>query len=453
MSLDQVVKAGGIAGGKNWGVGKYKALYDYMNEHGQLKHTMHRELVEASRTKSGDSETLFAKLTDLLSVPFRVTEEYNRATTAIAAYELAKGKKDIFGKRMSEQEALEFALETVVKVHTSGTAAVSPRYMQTSFGRVWLTFKSFNLNGSFVAARGLYEALKGESPEVRRLALRQTVGIYAAAGAIGGVAGLPFMGMAGTMVNALAALFNGIDDDDDDFFSFDMMMRENLGRFLTHGPLDFITGTAISSRAVLTNDLLFRADPETVASQGYVTAAMKQAFGPVGGFLINFEEGLKLAGEGKYARGAEQMLPSFMRNITKTFRFMVEDGVRTRNGDLITDDVNAYNLFMQSIGFSPSKVSDLYERRSAVKEFEANVQQKRARLLDAAYAARKVGDTETFNKAVSRLNALGRQYPGLVAKDTVNRSMRARDASAERSITGLRISNWARPEAQRMLED
>jgi hypothetical protein len=438
-----------LAAGK-WGEGKYKALYDFINAHGQLTHTMHRELVEASRTKTGDSKTLFAKLIHLGSIPFVFVEQYARATTAITAYELALNTPDIIrGKKMNEKQALEYALDTVIRSNTAGTAAASPRYMQTEWGRVILTFKSFNLNGSFVAARGLWEAIKNEDADVKRAAIRQSVAMFSAAGAFGGIMGLPFMGMAASFADIMAGLINMVDEDDEDYFSAQMFIRENAGRLLSYGPIDFFTGAAIGRRTVLTQDLVMRDDPKTVEEQGIVAALFKQMLGPMGSYAIDMPNALSNIKDGQYARGAEQLLPSAMRNVIKGWRYMSEGGVLTKNGDVITSDVTGFTVAKQILGFSPSALADLYDRRNEAMQFTTQISERKQRLLDVIRAARNSGDMETSREAERKLQELGRKHPGLVNSDTVQRSMRARDAAMRDSITGLRFPTWSQPEVRR----
>ena len=175
----------------------------------------------------------------------------------------------------------------------------------------------------------------------------------------------------------------------------------------------------------------------------------KQMLGPMGGYAIDLPNALGNIKDGHYARGAEQLLPSAMRNVVKGFRYMSDGAVLTKNGDVITSDVTGFTVAKQILGFSPSALADLYDRRNEAMQFTTQVADRKQRLLDVIFAARNSGDSDTRREAERKLQELGRKHPGLVNKDTVNRSMRARDAAIRDSVTGLRFPTWAQPEVRR----
>jgi hypothetical protein len=175
-------------------------------------------LLEGRRQTTDEFNSLKAKILDGLSIPLAVTEKYNRATTAIAAYDLAKQSG------MNENDAVQYALTTVKDVHTSGLAATGPKWMQTGLGRMFFTFKSFVWNSAFIMARAFHQAYAGESPAVRKAAQRQLLGTVGMATAFAGAKGLPFYGVASTISTMIAALFG----DDDEPFDFDTEIEPML---------------------------------------------------------------------------------------------------------------------------------------------------------------------------------------------------------------------------------
>ena len=168
---------------------RYNALYKFLQDHGQLEHTMARELLEGRQQSTENFTGLKAKVIDGLSIPFSATEKYNRAITAIAAYDLAIENK------YSQDKALRLALDTVKDVHTSGMAETAPKWMQHPIGRMFFTFKSFAWNSAFMIARAFEQSFKGETKAIRNAARRQLLGTYFMASLFGGAKGLPFMGL------------------------------------------------------------------------------------------------------------------------------------------------------------------------------------------------------------------------------------------------------------------
>lgn len=423
---------------------RYKALYQTLMDHAQLQHTMAREVLEGRRQTTSEFSGLKAKVFDALSIPFAATERYNRATTAIAAFELAKGRG------MNEQQAIEYALTTVKDLHTSGLASTAPSWMQNPIGRVFFTFKSYTWNSAFVLARAFHQAFKGESPEVRAMARRQLLGIYGMSMAFAGVKGLPFFGAVSTLAKMIQALFG----DDDEPYDLEDELRQTIGELAYKGPVNYFTNLEIANRSGLAQDLLFRDDPRGVAEHGYVLSAMQQAFGPAGTYAVNVGNAFKMMGEGHTERAIEAMMPSFLRNGMKGARYMTE-GALTLKGDPIKEDVSAYNSFMQVLGFSPADISANYERSSAGKAYEKDVSARRQKLLNLHDMAKTSGDMELLADTKAQISAFNSKHPkDKIDSTTLAKSEAARKAAEKQMIDGVKYNKKLRGEIkEKFLED
>lgn len=415
---------------------KYKALYAALTDHAQLEHTMAREVLEARRMTTGDYLGIKAKVLDTLSIPFSATEKYNRGVTAVAAFDLARAQG------MNEADAVRYAVNTVKDINTSGMAVTAPKYMQSGFGRVFFTFKSFVWNSAFVVARAFHQAYKGESPEVRRIARRQLLGIYGMAGAFAGVKGLPFYGFAETVAQMISALFG----DDDEPFNFDEEMREFFGELGFKGPVNFLTNLEIANRTGVAQDLVFRDDPRGIAEHGYVLTAMKNAFGPAGSYFFGAERSIKAMNEGEVMRGIEGLVPSWVRNGMKGARYMTE-GARTLKGDPIEEDIGVYNSVMQIIGFSPASLSSTYEKTSAAKGYEREVAARRQRLLNKYDMARTAGDSDLMAEVREEIASFNESQPrNRITGETLSKSQKARQAAEKNMINGVTFNRKMLPD-------
>jgi len=431
---------------------KYKGLYDYLQEHGQLEHTQARELMEGRRTTTEKHVGLKAKILDGLSIPFSATEKYNRAVTAIAAYDLAKANG------FSEEKALRLAMDTVKDVHTSGMAETAPKWMQNPIGRVFFTFKSFAWNSAFLMARafqqGFFEQTQimkkakaagnmkayEEAKAIRDAARRQLLGTLFMTSTFAGVKGLPFMGLAQVTAQMLHALFG----DDDEPYDFHEDLRAFFGELMYKGPVNFITNLEISNRVGVAQDLIWRDDPR--ASDGLVLGAMQKAFGPAGSYLVNVENAAKMFNEGHTERAIEAVMPSFVRNGMKGTRYMVE-GARTLKGDPVEEDIGAYNSMMQVIGFSPASLSSKYEITSAAKGYEKKVADKRQRLLNMYDMARTGGDSDLMADTREDINDFNSAHPkNKITGTTLQKSISARKAAEKNMINGVTFNKKLLPE-------
>jgi hypothetical protein len=420
---------------------KYKKLIEVLIDHGQLQHTQTREILSGRKGET-QIETNPAKRAALAAMdygsrPFSATEKVNRAAIALAAYDLAiAGGNGV--KPMNPTAAIQYALDAVKQVNTSGMAVTGPQLFQTDIGRIFGTFKTFAWNSAFIVAKSFYDSVRGATPEVRKIAFRQLLGTMASAGAISGVSGMPLVMMITGATRAILSALFGDDEDDDKFISTDEWAQGYINDLFWKGPLNYVTGTAIADRAAIAENLFFREDPKLVDDVGYVRATLLQALGgPAVGYFGNIAEGIKLANEGHYGRGLESILPSALGNVFKAWRFASEKGALTKDGEVIMEDINAYNIAMQAIGLAPSELSALYERRGQAMDVQDKVRKRKDRLLDLAWAAQQSGDEETFEEAREKLVALNRNHPGTIQKDTIQRSFRNKAASIRNSVTGL----------------
>jgi len=424
---------------------KYAKLFDVLNDHAQLEHTMAREVLEGRRQTTSEFTGTKARIMDILSIPFSKTEVLNRGATAIAAYDLARGSG------MKEDDAIRYALNTVKEINTSGLSSTAPRYMQHPAGRIFFTFKSFVWNTAFVVGRAFHQAVKGESPAVRKEAFRQLIGIYGMAMAFAGIKGLPFMGA----ISTLATVINSLLGDDDEPYDFDVMMRGWTNELFYKGLINYATNLEVANRVGVANDLLFRDDPKGVAENGYVLTAMKQAFGPAGSFAASVGDGAKQVSEGNVARGIEAMLPTFLKNGFKAWRYASE-GVTNRKGELIIDDISSYNIAMQVIGFSPANLSNVYEEIGMKKDFERKVMAQRSKLLNKYDMARRAGDSDLLIETLEEIgeyNEKRKDPKAKITQDTLSRSVRAREAAERDSVNGVRFNKNLRTEIDELLEE
>jgi hypothetical protein len=423
----------------DWGnTAKYKRLYETLTDHAQLEHTMAREVMEGRRQTTNDFVGLKARILDGLSIPFTATEKYNRAVTAIAAFDLAKQSG------MPEDQAIRYALNTVKDVHTSGMAATGPKWMQTPMGRLFFTFKSFVWNSAYIMARAFHQAFRGEDPAIRKAAQRQLLATYGMATVFVGLKGMPFYGAVSVLANMLNTLFG----DEDEPFDFDEFMRDIFGEFLFKGAFNYATNIELANRAGIATDLIFRDDPRGVAENGYVLSAMQQAFGPIGSIAVNSGRAAELFQQGEIERAIETISPSFVRNFMKGTRYLVE-GATTIKGDPVMEDISAYNSLMQVIGFAPADLSSQYERVQAAKGFEREVNQKRTQLMHKYDMARTSGDQDLMSEVMEDIQKFNETRPSKrITKDSLDRSARARQAAEKDMIAGVRFDKNLRSEIE-----
>jgi hypothetical protein len=420
------LQAAGVTATQDWGTtAKYKKMHDELDSRGLLKHTLAREALERGKTKGKDFNGLFYRTVDFLSTPFAASERYMRSATAIAAYDLAmaNGIPSEGVPANNQMAAIDFAAKMVRDAHTGGMAETMPRWMQNDFGRVIWTFKNIVFQQAYVLGTAMKQAFIDSDlpPEVKRAAMRQVLGTYGLSFALLGVKGMPFFGLTTTLMRMVEFL---IPDDDEEPYDPRVQLSDTFDDFFYNGVIGSLLNVDVSSRAALANDILWRDDPKAIEDYGYVRQAMFLLGGPMASYAVGVERAYDDLRAGRYERAFEGVAPTFLRNGAKSFRYM-QEGARNRDGDPIDTDINAWNLMVQAIGFTPADLSNTFDQRSAAKNFENKVLARKQRILDKYKAAKKMGNRELESEAVREAREFRRQFPTLMDDNTLERSWKA----------------------------
>tara|TARA_R110002167_G_scaffold50737_4_gene147566 strand:- start:788 stop:3688 length:2901 start_codon:yes stop_codon:yes gene_type:complete len=409
--------------------GKYTLLFETLRDHGQLRHTQVREILEGARESTAEYSGYTAKILNFLSAPIERTERYNRTVTSLAAFDLA------LEGGMTPEAAAEYAMRVVKDVNTSGMSSTAPKWMQGDIGRVMFTFKGFIWNSAYVTAQAFVDSIKGAPDRTRREAFRQLAYTFGMSYAIAGAFGLPFFGA----ISVLTNMINSLLGDDEEPFNLRREMMLIMPESVTKGPLNYYTNLEISNRASVANGMLFREDPYEIEKYGYLQSMALQAFGPLGNYILDAPYKLGLIADGEYQRGFEGLAPSWLRNGAKTMRF-AREGATTIDGRPIDTDISAWNLANQALGFAPANVSSLYETRALAKQYEGQVLRTRSNLLKRRYLALTTGDSDLFEETEMKIYEFMSRYPGLLTQDTLKRSFKSRASQEQEYVSGIRFN-------------
>jgi hypothetical protein len=407
-----------------------KQLYEQGIRNTVFRRGVGYELTEMRKTNAKDFIGMKAKFDALMGWMFQNTERMNREVTYLAGYLAAKEKGDSF------VNAEAYARDLTRRSHGTALPEIGPRYFQSGFGKVMFTFKRYGHAMMHLLIKGMYDAYKGETKEVRNMARKQILGIYGASFTFAGLQGVPLYGATQVVAESLYALLG----DDDEPFDFEESTREIFGDIGYRGPLNKILNLDIASRTGFAN-LIWREDPRRVSEVGVLQYAAEQTLGPSFSYFLNVNRGLGDMSNGNMYRGLEQMLPAFLRNPMKAVRYGTE-GALTRKGAELTE-LNGLDAFLQVFGFTNEDLSLQYARNQSMKAAERSFNARRSGLLTAHFLARQNGDMEMLREIDGKISdfnrsTLGRSNP--ITSDTLTRSFRERLRSIEESTNGITLS-------------
>ena len=429
--------------------GPYKELAEGLDALDLLRNPVSKEILNRGKSSLEDYSTLGTKIKEFLAWPFVKSEEYIRAATAIAAYNLAlKGGGPFNLKPATQEEAIQYAAKVIQDAHTAGMSETAAPYLQHPVGRVILTFKSIVLAQAAYIGQQFRNWWKdaGDDPEakqLKRFARRYLIYTYGTSFALLGAKGLPFMGATTALMRILELM---IPDDDEEPYDPREQVNGVFGDFLYRGLFATILGIDVSERASLANDVFFRDDPQSIRDYGYVRTFMYNLFGPMGTYASNAERALKEIGSGQNIyKAVEDLSPAFVRNGMRGYRYYL-DGVTTRTGSPVVEDVNLWQSMVQGIGFTPAEVGEIYEVRARAKTFETTLLDIKSRILDKYFLGKSTGDMELTREAQREAAEFRRKHPNLMNADTLERSYRSRVTAEEEKLAGLRFSKALLPD-------
>lgn len=365
------------------------------------------------------------------SVMFHSAERFNREVTFIAAYRLARQSGE------KHDSAFDQAVDATYRGHFDYSSGNRPRIMQGNVAKVLLLFKQFGQNMVYTLARQTYQSIKGETEAERKEARKSLGAILAMHATFAGTLGLPMVGM----MLSLASWAGG---DDDDPWDAEVALRNYLAEafgptistLLMKGAPRAFTPFDMSGRIGI-NNMLLPDVQEGLEGKRWAESAMAGALGPVAGIGTNLVKGGQDITEGQTLRGIETMLPVFLKNFAKTYRY-ADEGVQDKTGVSIVDEVSSMDLLVQGMGFSPSDVRTANEGKSAIYQLNRKLNERRSRLMTLWSRAKMMDDQQEMDEIWEEIQGFNDKNPSRrITRMNLNQSYRNRQRRIDRAEDGI----------------
>ncbi|MGD9870694.1 MAG: PLxRFG domain-containing protein [Thauera sp.] len=403
-----------------------RAALRHLEETGLINLTQASDLAGTANTDSTVSKRAFAinRAMKIVGWTFHTPEVFNRQVSALAAYRLARDAGQ------THDTAIESARQALIRTHFDYSASNRARFMAGNVTRVITMFKQYSQNVTYLMWRNAYQALKGESADVRREARRMLLGVATMHFAAAGTMGLP-LGIFG-VTPLLALLSMGMGDGDDPWdweTEYRNMLADTFGKeggeAIAKGPIRMLLNVDLASRVGL-GDLWIRPPQKEAEGRDLVEAWLISLLGPVAGYAGQMGTAAKAFEEGKFARGVEAMLPKFLASPLKAIRYEAE-GVRSWKGADLGITLTEADIAGTALGFNPARVAEMYEGRSAVKGREARLQARREELTNMWWESQQAGDRTGVAEAFDQIRKFNQRNPPFaITMKTLRQSAMAR---------------------------
>lgn len=392
---------------------------------------------------------------------FSGAERLTREMTYLMAFE-AEYAKNGGNFDAAVDKAITTTYDTLGRYDSFNRATI----MRNAVGRTVGQFKQYAYTMTSFFVRNMYNTVRLDksltAPE-RKEAIASLTGTLAMGWLFAGVGGLPAFSSFCFLIDVLLDAFGDEDEDkkkrraETPFFADDFKSRftyewlpSKLGQItvpgidgrqhkmsdiMMRGPVSVLSDIDFGSRVGWDN-MWFRSgkvQPTMAATLGSYTEEM---LGPAYSGIKTVLGGVDDLAKGDFLRGLEGISPAALRAPIAATR-MATEGAETRKGEdiLRKDELNALNIVMKGIGYSPTRLTQLQQYRFALNQQIQAARSKHNELLGALNKAAfdEEGSAAKVKSAVEDIEKFNKRYPGVdgiyIDLDTIDRSM---DTYAER---------------------
>jgi hypothetical protein len=455
--------------------GDERRAWDEMRDNGTFMNTQAQSLTSASRgdalQRSGTSNAAkwAARANFASTAMFNGIEHFNRETTAMAAYRLARQEGSGHGA------ALEHAMTASDTTHFDYSPANRPRVLQGQAGKVGGLFAQYSVHQAYRIVRDARDGLLGNrniSPDERRARTGTLAGMIGMSSLIAG---------AGTVATPVFGAINLAVNAGSDEPSFDSKaathayLVQHLGsKFLADaimsGPISAATGASLGSTGLW--DVFHRESSGDTAHANWYTriapyvpvfGSMLQG-GPLGELGQDVSTAVSDLREGNTERAIEHLLPMGFRGVPKALRHALYGeqspsalpGIE--NAQTAPKSEFGVRAFLSQLAnFTPLSLADRREENAAKESAVESVSGApgtggpRAQLLHQLVMAAVKGDDKALDAAIAQAQKFNAANPGMaIDSDTVEKSANAQQQNAQMQVHGVTIPKGMRDRLQQL---
>lgn len=360
-------------------------------------------------------------LADIGGRLMQAAEEFNRLSTFLAAFRMAKARPDVMATANKVDNAnytnpYDYAANVVFDtqfITSKEDRALVQRF--TPAAEVATQFMSFPLKMTEQYVRHAGMLIRGLAKQDPVLAKAGAVSLFMMVGPLIGTAGIWGLPFADSLRELLERLIKEIWGTPIDFkVEIEKMLDGNTFAGLS---LSSIVNNGIPHAAGYMS-LQKRLGIDPLPAEDLLSGSTLALFGPVGGLLEKIPQSYQYYKNGDYWGLAATLLPRAAGNIVKGAQFAIDEEQWTRRGTrVVTPEVlrdidkesRVPASVRQAMGFPPPELFDVRERVARARELNTQMQSQTekvnlelARMLMRVYEARDRNDTAAAAEAANQ---------------------------------------------------
>tara|TARA_R110000868_G_scaffold405062_1_gene683978 strand:- start:5886 stop:13121 length:7236 start_codon:yes stop_codon:yes gene_type:complete len=379
----------------------------------------------------------------IVAYAFHHAERFNREIIAMSAFRSAMEKRANYTDRQKAfAESVAEAKDLTQRSMFDYSEPNKPRFLQGAAAKIIFQFKQFPQHMTFFLARNAWNMI-GKLPEAeKREARARFVGTMGMAGIFSGVTGLWGFSTVAFIVEAVAQMTAG---DDDEPFDFELEFAnwavdtfgKNMGTMVSRG-IGNAAGVDLHSRLKL-DGMWFRDGRNNQDAESMVEAVLVGILGPLAGLGVSAGRAYDLYNKGHADRAIETILPGFAKQPLVAYRY-AKEGARTLQGEIMKKEFTPFELMMQSLGIRPADLAEIQFRNIKVKGQEQEILKKRNNVLNIFGLTVMTNDEKGTQKAIEQIIKFNAKYPTLaIDVDTIVKSIEGKYEKSAQTDHGLYI--------------
>ena len=130
--------------------------------------------------------------------------------------------------------------------------------------------------------------------------------------------------------------------------------------------------------------------------------------------------------EAEYYRAAESAAPAGFGNALQAGRYFMDNGVKTRGGQFIYENIGAGEIAAKAFGFAPLEYSFRTAQSAAEGKISNAVVKRRQKLNKLYFRAMKEKDLSTARDVYKDIQEFNKRHPSAaITEDTIRRSIKS----------------------------
>ena len=379
----------------------------------------------------------------VVAYAFHHAERFNREVMAMSAFRSAMEKRANYpNQQQAFAESVAEAKDLTQRSMFDYSATNKPRWLQNAPAKIIFQFKQWPQQMTWFLARNAWNSF-GNLPEAeKREARARFVGTMGTAAIFSGVTGLWGFSTVAFIVNAVAQMTAG---DDDEPFDFELEFAnwavntfgKNMGTMVSRG-IGNAAGVDLHSRLKL-DGMWLRDGRDNQDAEGAVQAFLVGILGPLAGLGVSAGRAVDLYNKGHGDRAIETMLPGFIKQPVIAARY-AKEGALTLGGDVMKKDFTPFELMMQSLGLRPAELAEIQFRNIKVKGQEQAITKKHQNLLNIFALTFMTNDAAGNEKAFDKIMEFNKKYPTMaIDADALIKSITGKMEKSAQTENGLYI--------------